>query len=59
MDTILLDMSLYNVLFTVAILDAEFDYEQAKERTNKYLSSCELTLIENNSLFRLLDQNLE
>ncbi len=55
MDTILLDMSLYNVLFSVAILDAEFDYEQAKERTNKYLSSCELTLIENNSLFRLID----
>ena len=48
-------MSKFNVHFTPAIFDAELDFDQASERTAKFSNSFDLTPIENNSLFRLLD----
>lgn len=50
-----LDMSKYNVLFAPGVFDADLNFDQAHERTNKFLNSFDLVPIENNSLIRLLD----
>ena len=59
LESVHLNMSKYNVLFAPALFDAELDFDQAHERTTKFLDFHDLSPIENNSLIRLFDQTLE
>ena len=51
-------MSKFHVLLEPAIFDACTDFDQARERLNKFHSFYELSTVENNTLFKLYNTNL-
>ena len=46
------------LVFATFDIDSNSNYEEVKERLSKFFQFFELTTVENNSIFKLVDSNL-